>query len=39
MRRVIYFPGLDERIGLELVDTRTFAARVVYLHYATQKGA
>jgi dihydrofolate reductase len=28
-----YFPALDERIPLELVETRTFASRVVYLRY------
>ncbi|MDX6664808.1 MAG: hypothetical protein QOG68_1014 [Solirubrobacteraceae bacterium] len=28
-----YFPDLDERIGLELVETRTFESRVVYLRY------
>ena len=28
-----YFPRLDERIALELVETRTFASRVVYLRY------
>jgi dihydrofolate reductase len=28
-----YFPALDERIDLELVETRTFGARVVYLRY------
>jgi dihydrofolate reductase len=28
-----YFPTLDERFDLELVETRTFASRVVYLHY------
>jgi dihydrofolate reductase len=28
-----YFPALDERIALELVETRTFASRVVYLRY------
>jgi dihydrofolate reductase len=28
-----YFPALDHRINLELVETRTFAARVVYLRY------
>jgi dihydrofolate reductase len=28
-----YFPALDERIGLELVETRTFGSRVVYLRY------
>ena len=26
-----YFPALDERINLELIETRTFASRVVYL--------
>jgi dihydrofolate reductase len=28
-----YFPTLDERINLELVETKTFASRVVYLRY------
>ena len=28
-----YFPALDERINLELVETRTFGSRVVYVHY------
>jgi dihydrofolate reductase len=28
-----FFPALDERINLELVETRTFASRVVYLRY------
>jgi dihydrofolate reductase len=28
-----YFPALDERINLELVDTRTFSSRVVYVRY------
>ena len=28
-----YFPALDERIELELVETRSFASRVVYLRY------
>jgi dihydrofolate reductase len=28
-----FFPALDERIELELVETRTFASRVVYLRY------
>ena len=28
-----FFPALDERIDLELVETRTFASRVVYLRY------
>jgi dihydrofolate reductase len=28
-----YFPALDERINLELVETRTFGSRVVYFRY------
>jgi dihydrofolate reductase len=28
-----YFPALDDRIDLELVETRTFGSRVVYLRY------
>lgn len=28
-----YFPALDEPINLELVETRTFASRVVYMRY------
>jgi dihydrofolate reductase len=28
-----YFPTLDERINLELVETTTFGSRVVYLRY------
>ena len=28
-----YFPSLDERLSLELVETRTFGSRVVYLRY------
>jgi dihydrofolate reductase len=28
-----YFPALDERIRLELVETRTFGSRVVYVRY------
>ena len=28
-----FFPVLDERIDLELVETRTFGSRVVYLRY------
>jgi dihydrofolate reductase len=28
-----YFPTLDERIDLELVETKTFGSRVVYLRY------
>jgi dihydrofolate reductase len=29
-----FFPDLEQRIDLELVETRTFASRVVYLRYA-----
>jgi dihydrofolate reductase len=28
-----YFPALDEKVDLELVETRTFGGRVVYLRY------
>jgi dihydrofolate reductase len=28
-----YFPALDERLDLELVETRTFGSRVVYVRY------
>jgi dihydrofolate reductase len=28
-----YFPALDERIDLELVETRSFGSRVVYVRY------
>ncbi|HEY2535528.1 MAG TPA: dihydrofolate reductase family protein [Solirubrobacteraceae bacterium] len=28
-----YFPALEERIKLELVETKTFGSRVVYLRY------
>ena len=28
-----YFPALDERIDLDLVETRTFGSRVVYVRY------
>jgi len=28
-----YFPALDERVNLELVETRTFGSRVVYVRY------
>jgi dihydrofolate reductase len=28
-----YFPALDEKIDLELVETRTFGSRVVYVRY------
>jgi dihydrofolate reductase len=32
-----FFPELDERIGLELVETRTFASRVVYVRYRREE--
>jgi dihydrofolate reductase len=28
-----YFPPVDERLDLELIESRTFASRVVYLRY------
>jgi dihydrofolate reductase len=28
-----YFPATDKRLALELVETRTFSAPVLYLHY------
>ena len=28
-----FFPALDEQIDLELVETRTFGSRVVYVRY------
>jgi len=28
-----FFPPLDERIGLTLLETRTFGSGVVYLRY------
>ncbi len=33
-----YFPTLDERINLELVETRRFGSRVVYLRYRRVPG-
>ena len=33
-----YFPPLDERINLELVETRTFGSRVVYVRYRRAGG-
>jgi dihydrofolate reductase len=32
-----YFPALDERINLELVETRTFGSRVVYVRYQRRR--
>ena len=34
-----YFPALDERVDLELVETRTFGSRVIYLCYRRVQGA
>jgi dihydrofolate reductase len=34
-----YFPALEERIELELVETQTFASRVVYLRYRRVSGS
>jgi dihydrofolate reductase len=34
-----YFPALEERIGLELVETRTFGSRVVYVRYRRVRGS
>ncbi|HXM87077.1 MAG TPA: hypothetical protein VN889_05540 [Solirubrobacteraceae bacterium] len=28
-----YFPTLDDRVDLELVETQTFGSRVVFLRY------
>ena len=33
-----YFPALEERIDLELVETQTFGSRVVYLRYRRTDG-
>lgn len=33
-----YFPALDQRINLDLVETRTFGSRVVYLRYQRVEG-
>ena len=34
-----FFPTLDGRIGLKLLETRTFASGVVYLRYETVQGS
>jgi dihydrofolate reductase len=34
-----YFPTLDERIHLELVETRTFGSRAVYVRYRRVSGS
>ncbi len=33
-----YFPSLDSKLELELLETRTFASRVVYLRYRNPSG-
>jgi dihydrofolate reductase len=33
-----YFPTLDERIKLELIETQTFGSRVVYVRYRSRRG-
>jgi len=33
-----FFPALEKPLDLELVETRTFASRVVYLRYARVRG-
>jgi dihydrofolate reductase len=32
-----FLPALDERLDLELLETRTFGSRVVYLHYGRSR--
>jgi len=32
-----YFPRLERRVDLELLETRTFSSRVVYLHYGVAR--
>jgi dihydrofolate reductase len=34
-----FFPGLEDRIGLKLVETRTFDSGVVYLRYERRRSA
>jgi dihydrofolate reductase len=31
-----FFASFDDRINLELIETRTFSSRVVYLRYARE---
>jgi dihydrofolate reductase len=33
-----YFPPLDERIDLRLLETRTFGSKVVYVRYEAAEG-
>jgi dihydrofolate reductase len=34
-----FFPPLEERIGLELIETRTFGSRVVYSRYSSNSSS
>ncbi len=34
-----FFPAVEDRLRLELVETRTFGSRVVYLRYRTTQAA
>jgi dihydrofolate reductase len=34
-----FFPPLDDRIGLKLIETRTFGSGVVYVRYEPIAGA
>jgi hypothetical protein len=34
-----FFPALDDRIGLRLLETRTFGSGVVYLRYEALSAA
>jgi dihydrofolate reductase len=34
-----FFPALEERVNLELVETQTFGSRVVYVRYRRVQGA
>ena len=34
-----FFPGLDDRIGLNLLETRTFGSGVVFLRYEAVSSA
>jgi dihydrofolate reductase len=34
-----FFPAVEDRISLELVETRTFGSRVVYLRYMVRRDA
>jgi dihydrofolate reductase len=34
-----FFPALDDRIGLRLVESRTFGSGVVYLRYEVRRAS